>query len=264
MDNNLIKDFIEINKFSELHDGEKIVFCKTDFLYQEFEEIKKINNDVILISGNSDYPITENYLNSLPKNVKKWYAQNALANSDVLEPIPLGLENKLPSVRQGHGIGYYDRVLEKENLLSRNVNTESTKFMYSNFRIETNYQQRIIYKKISINESHIDWEESNLSLTQFFDKILEYKMVLCPLGNGVDTHRLWEVLYSGRIPVTVKCGNYKIYELYEKLPIIILNSIDDLRNKNLIEEKYQKIMEKNHNLDLLDFNFWFKKILNER
>ena len=259
-----MKNFIEINKFSEIHDGEKIVFCKTDFLLNEFEQIRKIDNDVILISGNSDYPITEKYFNILPKNVKKWYAQNALFNSDILEPIPLGLENKDHSVREGHGIGYYTRVTKKEHLLSRNKETTPTKFMYSNFRVETNYQQRIVYKNISINENHIDWEESNLSLTQFFNKILEYKMVLCPIGNGVDTHRLWEVLYSERIPVTVRCGDYKIYELYEKLPIIILDNLNDLKNKDLIETKYQETINKNYNLNLLDFNFWSKKILNEK
>lgn len=260
----MTNNFIEINKFSELHNGKEIFFCKTDFLFQEFEEIKKLDNEVVLISGNSDYPITEKYLNYLPKNVKKWYAQNALVYSDVLEPIPLGLENKFPSVRQGHGIGYYDRVQEKENLLSRDNKISPTKFMYSNFRVETNYHERIFYKKISINEKHIDWEESNLTLNNFFDKILEYKMVLCPLGNGIDTHRLWEVLYSKRVPITVKSGKFKLYELYEKLPIIILDNIEDLKNKNLIETLYQSTIEKKYNKDLLDFDFWYKKILHEK
>jgi hypothetical protein len=59
MDSNLMKNFIEINKFSEIHDGEKIVFCKTDFLLNEFEQIRKIDNDVFLITGNSDNPTTD-------------------------------------------------------------------------------------------------------------------------------------------------------------------------------------------------------------
>ena len=27
---------IQVNKFSQLHDGKKIIFCKTDYIMQEF------------------------------------------------------------------------------------------------------------------------------------------------------------------------------------------------------------------------------------
>ena len=105
-------ELIQLNKFSELHDGEKIIFCKTDFLDSEFNNISKINGDVILITGNSDYAITDDIVKRAPKNIKKWYAQNALTNSDLVTPIPMGIENKLESLRLGHGIGYFERVQE--------------------------------------------------------------------------------------------------------------------------------------------------------
>jgi hypothetical protein len=256
-----MKDFIQINKFSELHDGKNIIFCKTDFIIEEFDYIKKLNSDIILITGNSDYAITDNLVSLLPKNVKKWYAQNALSMNPILEPLPIGLENKLPSLRDGHGIGYYDRSKQKEELLSRNIKPPKEKFIYSNFNINTNYNERIKYKNLSINLEHIDWEENNLTITEYFNKILKYKMVLCPIGNGVDTHRLWEVLYSNVIPITVKVGDFKIYNLYEKLPILVLNSFEDLKNKNLIEEEYNKIINKKCNLEYLDYEFWKKNLI---
>jgi len=249
-------DFIQINKFSKLHDGDKIIFCKTDFIFEEFKNIEKIPHDVILITGNSDYPIDEHRFYSKPNNIKKWYAQNALINDEILIPLPIGLENKLESVRPGHGIGYYDRVSEKEFLLSRSIVTPSTKRYYSNFNISTNHQYRSKIKNICINSSHIDWEEYNLSLTEFFNKILEYEAVICPIGNGVDTHRLWEVLYSNRIPITIKVGNFKIYELYEKLPIILLDSENDLYDEKLLDEKLNKIKNKQYDISLLDMIYW--------
>jgi hypothetical protein len=68
-------NIIQINKFSELHNNETIIFCKTDYIFDEFKNIEKIPNDVILITGNSDYPIDESRFNLKPKNVKKWYTQ---------------------------------------------------------------------------------------------------------------------------------------------------------------------------------------------
>ena len=254
-------ELIQLNKFSELHDGEKIIFCKTDFLGSEFNNISKINGDVILITGNSDYAITDDIVKRAPKNIKKWYAQNALTNSDLVTPIPMGIENKLESLRLGHGIGYFERVQEKETLLNNIKNKEPEKFIYSNFNIYTNYGERIKYKNISIDCPHIDWEESNLSLHDFFNKMLDYKMILCPVGNGVDTHRLWEVLYSNRIPITVKVNDYGIYKLYETLPIIILDKIEDLLDYDLIDKKYNEIISNDYNLDIIDYDYWKNKIL---
>jgi hypothetical protein len=256
-----MKDYIQINKFSKFHNGNNIIFCKTDFLQQELEKIRKIQNDVVLITGNSDYPITENYFHNLPKNITKWYAQNALYKSDILEPIPIGIENRYPSLRDGHGIGYYDKVTEKEGLLSRNIKTNPSKFIYSNFTIGTNFLHRNECKNKSIETDFIDWEDSNLSFNSYFDKILDYKMVLCPIGNGVDTHRLWEVLYSNRIPITIKVGDYKIYELYKKLPIIILDNTLQLQDKELIQTKFHEIKNKNWDSDLLSCSFWENQIL---
>ena len=118
---------------SEWHDGDKIIFCKTDFLDSEFSNISKITGDVILITGNSDYAITDDIVKRAPKNIKKWYAQNALTNSDLVTPIPMGIENKLESLRLGHCIGYFERVQEKEILLNNIKNKEPIKFIYSNF-----------------------------------------------------------------------------------------------------------------------------------
>jgi hypothetical protein len=253
-------DFLQLNKFSELHDGDDFFFCKTDFLLKDLKEISYLNKKVVLISGNSDYPITEHYLKILPKNVIKWFGQNILINHEIFEPIPLGLENKIDSLRMGHGISYYERVNEKENLLNRNLSIKPTKKIYSNFKVETNFQHRNLVRDICISSKHIHWDEPNLSLSQFFDQILNYEMVVCPAGNGVDTHRLWEVLYSNRIPITVKMGDFKIYELYKKFPIIILDDINDLKNEKLINEKLDLIKKSEYDKNLLRNDFWINII----
>lgn len=254
-------NILELNKLSSLHNWENIIFCKTDYLFNDFEKIKKIENDVVLISGNSDYPIDEFRFSKKPKNIKKWYAQNALFKDDNLIPIPLGIENKVPAYRDEHGVGYYDRVSLKENLILRNLQTTPTKKIYANFNISTNYHYRSLVRDVCIKSKYIDWDEPNLTLIEFFDKILDYEMVVCPVGNGVDTYRLWEVLYSNRVPITIKVGDFKIYELYNKLPIIILNSIEELYDMNLIQQKFEEIKSNQYDLSILDTSYWFNKII---
>jgi hypothetical protein len=253
-------DFININKFSFLK-NENIVFCKTDFILYDFYNIKKIKQDIILVTGNSDYPITDFHTERIPKNIKKWYAQNALSNSEILECIPTGLENKEFCERDGHGVGYYDLVTQKENLLNRNLNINPTKLIYANFNINTNIIERTKCLNAIKDAKHIDWENGGLSLNSFFDKILDYKMIVCPAGNGVDTHRLWEVLYSNRIPITIKIGDYNIYKLYEEYPIIILSKYEDLKNESLLLREYENIFKKKWDKNKLTFSYWKNRIL---
>lgn len=251
-------NFFEFNKLSYLHDEKNIFFCKTDFILKDFEKIKNLKNNVILITGNSDYAITDEILAIAPKNIKKWYATNCIPKDNVFEPIPLGLENENESRRKEHGIGHGNISKIKKELLTKNKSVIPDKFIYANFRIETNPSYRTVCKEICKKIKHIDVEENGLPLEIFFNKILEYRMVFCPIGNGIDTHRLWETLYSNRIPIVIKIGNFKIYELYEKLPIIILDKIEDLNNKDLIEYKAAKLNY--NNLNILDINYWITDI----
>lgn len=255
-----MKEFIQINNLSHLHGKNSIIFCKTDFILSEFKQIKNIESDVTLITGNSDYGITDELVKLAPKNIKRWYAQNALSNSDLLTPIPIGIENKDESFRIGHGVGWGNRVLEKEDLLSRANEVTPNKLIYANFQVRTNYNHRSIAMRFCKESKSIDWEMPNLSLKEFFNKILEYKMVVCPIGNGIDTHRLWEVLYSNRIPITVKVGDYKLYNLYKKLPIIILDRYEDLLDIEMIYNQYRHIISKGFDFNLLKQSYWISEV----
>jgi hypothetical protein len=257
------KEFIQINNLSRLHDDKEIIFCKTDFILEEFNRIKDLKNEVILITGNSDYSVTDELVELAPKNITRWYAQNALSNSNILNPMPIGIENRVESFRLGHGVGWGNRVAEKEQLLSRKNNIIPDKLIYANFQINTNHKHRSVASSYCNQSKWIDFELPNLSIQDFFNKILEYKMVVCPIGNGIDTHRLWEVLYSDRIPITIKVGNYKIYNLYEKLPIIMLDRYEDLLNIDLIQSEYSKVISKCFNYSLLKQSYWKDKIIYE-
>lgn len=255
-------DFLQLNKFSSLHNNHTIFFCKTDFILDDFRFISTLGHEVILISGNSDYPITNNIVTKAPTNIKKWFAQNAVSNASVLEPLPIGLENKIECNRNGHGIGYSDRMMVKEKLLSRDIpNFVSQKMIYANFNISTNPSYRLNAKSTCLQNPDISWQDYTLTLEEWFDAVSAHKMVVCPIGNGLDTHRLWEVLYAGRTPITIKTGNFKLYELYKQLPIIVLDNLDDLKNTKLILSEYDKVHNTNYDMNLLSAEYWKSKIL---
>lgn len=255
-------DLIQLNKISSVHNHKNIFFCKTDYILQDFDYISKLDNDVVLITGNSDYAITEELFHRKPKNITSWYCQNAIFNHDIIHPIPIGLENKYPSYRHNHGIGYLQRATEKENIINNIQQINPSKLIYANFTINTNINHRQYLTNIIKKLSYITYRNSTLSLKQFFDDIADHKMVLCPIGNGIDTHRLWETLYCDRIPIVFKVGNYKIYELYEQFPIIILDSFSQLLDEEYMINRYNQMITKIFDNNLLNCEYWKQIILN--
>lgn len=253
-------DIIYFNNFSKLHDNVNFIFCKTDFLFQEFKNIEKLDHEITLISGNSDYIIDHNnYYNLLPKNVKKWYAQNSLIKNDIIEPLPIGLTNIFPSYRDGHGIAHHGEEIKKQ-VISDQKKVEPTKFIYSNFRVETNFNERIPIKKICEQSNFIDWEEPILTNSEILNKFLDYEAIVCPDGNGPDSHRIYEVLYMNRIPITF---NKIMYDnLHSLFPVLFLSDKTKLLNYEYLKDEITRLKSLDWNEEVLKTNFWSNKIIN--
>ena len=257
-----MKEFFQINNLSYLHNAQDIFFCKTDYIKNDFLTISKINHDVIFITGNSDYSITDDLTKIAPKNIKKWYCQNAISNSNIIAPIPIGMENGIDCFRCGHGVAYKDRAEQKKQIISNlNIDKNPKGFIYANFNIETNRSHRLEVKNAINNIDYIDWQNPTLGLFDFFNTLIKYKIVLCPAGNGVDTHRLWEVLYCNRIPLIIKLGDFNIYNMYKDLPIIIIDQIYDLYNKDIIMKKYNESLSKS--LQMCEPDYWISRLYHD-
>ena len=73
-----------------------------------------------------------------------------------------------------------------------------TKHIYMSFKASTNYSERqLCYEALQ-------YKIPFLPLVNFQDnlrRMAEYKYCICPDGNGADTHRIWEALYLGVVPI---------------------------------------------------------------
>lgn len=249
----------QLNKLSKLHDGQKIFFTKTDYLIKDFATIGSIENEVILISGNSDFTISDFHAEKIPSNVKAWFATNVTIEHPKIIPIPLGIENFEASVRAEHGVGY-KRGKEKEDFINNNTDREPIGFIYSNCNWGTNPSHRKMVIDISKSTEHITWEEPTLTIPEFFDRILDFEAVLCPQGNGNgDNHRIYETLYLNRIPITT--GPHVHKSLHHKFPVVLIEDVRLLENYDLMKEQIEIAKTKEWDRNLLDLDYWESKIL---
>ena len=219
-----------LNKNFVLHEND-IIFCKTDylnFLFKLLKKNKKLKN-IKLITSQSDRKISRNLYSKKPECISKWFAVNTLFENDILKSLPLGLANDF-SEKNLHTDDFI-------NFSSFSKDLSGVDKVYANFNENTNYFFR---SKVNSNISKSFFYEKieSTTLSSYKDQLKEYKYVLCPPGNGLDTHRIWEALYSNSVPVIFK--NYYMPYL-NNLPCIVIDNIADLDNK----DKYKNFLTSN-------------------
>jgi hypothetical protein len=218
------KNMLEINSS---YNNPKILFCYAHRITILASKIHYFTNDFILITHNSDQNIVNNDIsvNKIYNCSKliKWYAQNLCFEHSKVFLLPIGIANN----QWEHGSNFH----KFYNTLAADTNlTKKAKNIYFFFEINTNKAKRTscynsIVKKIPFLNKISPYEN--------FKRLSEYEYCICPEGNGVDTHRLWEALYLKCVPIVINSPFINLIKKQFNLPMIILNSWDELDINNL-------------------------------
>ena len=231
-----------------------IIFCKTEYVKELFNVLNKQCKfkNIKLITHQSDLKITKKIYKLKPKCISKWFSINVDYADPDLIPIPLGVAN------------FHSKNLNENSFKNKNLNffSEKTNLLYLNFNPNTNFQHRkSLYNQFK-NEEWVDYDELPILKREYQQKISQHKFTLAPWGNGIDTHRFWEALYSGSIPVTKK---HIIYSSFKTLPVLLVDNYNNI-SKTYLNEEFKKLTTKSNelNLDELNFEFWKKKISQNR
>ena len=138
-------------------------------------------------------------------------------------------------------------------------NPEKDINLYINFRVNTNFKERKDIHNRFKNEPWVISNSPDLDKITYLNSLSKASFVLCPWGNGVDTHRFWETLYAGSIPVTKKHPTYKSAE---DLPALFVNDYKEI-NYDLLESFMSNLNLNDYNFEKLTKEYWNKKIKKE-
>lgn len=201
-----------------------------------------------LITHNSDISVENTYV---PDNLIKWYAQNLNYKHPKIEAIPIGLENTHWHPSKRHVI---------DTQINNRHNTKRHFSVLCQFNPNTYKQERyqlleMVAKKelcadmyYCLNGSHFE---------QYINNLINYKFCLCPRGNGIDTHRMWEAVLLGCIPIVKK---YHAHMYDEELPVIFVDRWQDI-NQKFLQSEASKIDRKLFDTPILKKSYWKSRIL---
>ena len=209
------------------------------FLIDDFP----ILDSLTLYTHNGDDEFTEDKYLALSKKVKNLtiYAQNVNCNlRDNVKLLPIGIANSM--WKHGSLLNLYKEM--KNSYLNKKTNNL---FVCLN---ENTYKLRapilaLIPEDIKIHK--------DLDPESYIKAMSKYYFCLCIRGNGIDTHRFWEALYLGTIPVLIStaetnCENFIKYLERLDVPFLVLRIENKFKYTNdyFNSGLYYSILNKKH------------------
>lgn len=198
-------------------------FCKRDFLDYFFAQLAPREN-FVLFSHNSDYPVDARFRRRLEqRQLVAWFGANVALRHPKLFAFPLGIANP----RWPHGDG---GALHR----AQDASAQRTTLFNVSFDLSTNSEER-----------HHCLEQTGLErgpkkpFPEYLDDLRSSYFCISPRGNGIDTHRTWEALYLGTIPVVTRSV---LTEQHPDLPMVVLDDWSQFGSIDFSPELYEELI----------------------
>lgn len=222
------KDF---GKFECVVHGESMI-AKNEYGTFLFE-CPKFPRTVVLV-GESDHSMTEEIFQANRHKSKYWFSTNKQTLS--VHGLPLGVSSFLPldSLR---------------NAMS--MPRSYSNLVYMNFSIATNAEARQPVWDMFKDKPWVTAEQS-VPQEHYLEQIRKHPFVICPRGNGVDTHRLWETIYLGAIPIVKRDIAHSDWM---DLPVVWIDDWSQVTPEFLVS-----IDLSNRNTEAAKLSYWIRNI----
>jgi hypothetical protein len=204
------------------------------------------------ITGMSDYSIRSENSFRFDGLYKKWFAINLARVDPRIVAIPLGVDTHSDN---NFGTGQIIHDVSKTKVAHADT------LAYMNFNVHTYPQERTV---LNLYFSELPWVKSDvnkrLSYQTYCENVRAHKFTFCPRGNGPDTHRFWESIYLGSIPIVLDYPEMATF--FSKLPCVKVKSWLSITDE-LLEIEYERISETDYDFSIMRFTEWERLILND-
>ena len=225
--------------------------CQTDYRGQITPTIFPPSQQPCWITGMSDYSIGSENSARYDGLYKKWFAINVKHKDTNIIPVPLGVDTHSVLAVENDKIIYE---------VSQTQQSYTDTLAYMNFNVYTYPQEREI---LDLYFSEHSWVKSDVNkripYQIYCENVRSHKFTFCPRGAGPDTHRFWESIYLGSIPIVLDYPEMETF--FSKLPCLKVKSWLSITDE-LLEKEYERITETDYDFSIMRFSEWEGDILN--
>jgi len=218
-----------MNVIKEVNKDPIKIFVYSNYIQSIVHILKTLEGNIHLYLHNSDDHLdqeTYDILDNTP-SIKKIYCQNfTLRISDKFNILPIGLANRM----YPHG-----SVIDLCKTIEKTYKQRRTKGLYIQMS-NTHPIRSEILNKIS-SEFII---QPVMPYKEYLEELAKHYFALCLRGNGIDTHRFWEALYLGVVPVVICLeSDLLFYNNLRKMVPFYITTIEELKPDIFTKELYE-------------------------
>ena len=188
-----------------------------------------------LIIGESDVPPTEAQLIQLNQFFKTVWCVNLPSEiAERVRNLPLGLESqRYRSAGQIRDFSPEPRYIGNRRKIGLLVAWNDS----------TNFDERLTTREMLRRSEETYEVKSRLNARTIHRLMRNSLMVACPPGNGLDTHRFWESLYLGAIPVVLKRHTLPSWELGTYFAVDSWDDVVKMNRRDMLEVYTGKVQD---------------------
>jgi hypothetical protein len=205
----------------------------------------------IIFTNLEDTPIDEIIFDRIPENVLSVNVVNAVNYGGKVKPFPYGIQRRLsPNDNR------YEVLL---SFIQNNESIECKNLLYVNHSVNTNPKERGGIGELFLDKSWAMVEEGTVDYFTYLSNLKESKFMICPIGNAIDCHRNWEVLYMKRVPVMKK--HPYLEELFKDYPVLFVEKYSDIDENLLLSNEFLFDNMQQVDIKKLDLNQFYDRIV---
>lgn len=211
-----------------------VVFVKTDLLTW-FLDNRTINVPITLVTGVSDLSPSPGDCRRIcaNPNIRRWIGCNIDCADPKIRKVPIG-------------VGEPERANGNHDTIVR-LHAERVPW---NKKLDT---VCVPYHSGTHASRTLDPTLPKLEFSNYMTELSKSKFVVCQRGNGLDTHRVCEVLLMGSVPVL---EHSPLDDMYSQWPCLLVDSFDTIDTSSFVwdDAKYDAFLDV----------FWLRDSLKER
>ena len=191
----------------------------------------------IIFTNLEDTPIDDFIIDQIPSNVVCISAINAITHGDKIIPAPYGVQRRMTPDD--------DRIEQLIEWMKYDSIDNPTTLLYVSHN-DANGSERAGIKSLFYDKDWAEVNEQRVPYHKFLSNLSGSKFMICPIGNAIDCHRNWEVLYMRRVPVMRR--HPYLVELYKDYPVLFVDKYSDVTEELLLANNH--LFEQAQTMDL--------------
>ena len=200
----------------------------------------------IIFTNLEDTPIDDYIYESIPNNVVRIVAVNAVTFGGKVIPAPYGVQRRMNPND--------DRIEILKHFMDER-GPKSFRLLYVGMNENSHEERKGLISKYT-EKLWATVETGRVDFETYLNNMRKCKFVLCPRGNAIDCHRNWETIYMRRVPVMKRTP--LLEELYKDYQVLFVDNYSEVTEQLLLDNNQMFIDAQTQDLSKLDLNNFFE------